>query len=75
VRSPITPARKRALSVLLDAALNDPHPLRISNETHDEAVYWQVANWLIDNGLAERVAGEYLQLTEAGRDVARLAVR
>lgn len=69
-KTPLTPARKRALAILLNTALHDPHPLRISNETHDEAIYWQVAEWLITNGLVERVAGEYIQLTAAGRDIA-----
>jgi hypothetical protein len=70
-KTPLTPPRKRALSILLDTALHDPHPLRISNQmTSELSIYWQVAEWLIANGLAERVAHDYIQLTAAGRDVA-----
>lgn len=67
----LTAARKRGLSVLLDAALHDRGALRISNQTTDVSVYWQVATWLIRNGLADTVGGDYVALTPAGRDIAK----
>lgn len=65
----LTPARKRALAVLLSAA--GRHTVRISNQTTDATVYWQSADWLIRTGLAELVALEYLELTDGGRDIAQ----
>lgn len=67
----LTAARKRALAVLLQAKLED-RLVRISNETAEDRIYWQSADWLIRNGLAETLAvGEYLALTAAGVDIAR----
>lgn len=65
----LTDSRKRGLLVLLVAEFDGRGSLRISNQTHAAAVYWQVADWLIQNGLAERVGGEYIKLTAAGRDI------
>lgn len=68
-RAALTPARKKALGVLL--AAEGRHTVRISNQTTDATVYWQSADWLIKNGLAELVAFEYLELTDAGRDISK----
>ena len=70
VTTQITPARKRALTVLLDAKLDDRLPLRISNETNAACVYWQSAVWLVENGLAESPDPEHITLTAAGLDIA-----
>lgn len=69
----LTPARRRGLQVLLDAA-RAGRPARISNVTgpHSRTVYWQVADHLVKEGLA-RVTSQVAQtvvLTPAGRKLA-----
>lgn len=66
-----TSARLAALDTLW---AHDPEPCRYSNVTNNERgyVYWQTANWLAQEGLAEIIAHAEVRLTEAGRDEARL---
>lgn len=67
----LTDARKRGLRVLLDAdaagrlawVSNETTP---QNELRDARVYWQVADWLIREGLATH-GFDHLTLTDAGR--------
>lgn len=66
----LTTARKRAL-VILRRAAEEERSVRISNQTTDATVYWQSADWLVKNGLAEVVGFDRLLLTAAGRDIAR----
>lgn len=66
----LTEARRRGLEVLLDRRG------RRSNETNRQVgyVYWQTADWLVENGYAEVIAGTAgycLALTKKGRELAR----
>jgi hypothetical protein len=70
----LTPARRRALEVL---AATHPRPARVSNTTARPAgaalVYWQSADWLIDEGLASATDAGGLVLTAAGVIAAKAA--
>lgn len=70
-KTKLTKARHGALAVL------NGGPARYSNLTIIERtsdgqasrnVYWESADWLIDNGYAERAAGGEVIITERGRD-------
>ena len=68
----LTPARSRALNVLL-AAHRAGRPVYVSNATDESRVYWQTAAWLTKNGLAVsrwHPRGSALVLTDLGRHVA-----
>lgn len=77
----LTTARRRGLEVLAarekSKDANKRHRSFRTNTTNLELgqVYWQTADWLIDNGLAEEVSGltvtGVIQLTNQGRDLAR----
>jgi len=69
----LTPARRRALEVLAKAEKSG-HDVRISNVTNAACVYWQSADWLISNGLAELYAYDHIRFTSAGRDIAAAVV-
>ncbi len=71
-RLKLTPARRKALEVLAERHAKGRSG-RVSNITNagEGLVYWQSANWLVDQGLAEPVGGRheyfvYLRITEAG---------
>lgn len=72
----LTEPRKRGLLVLLAQEQSNPHvKVRSSNRTSPgspRTVYWQVAGWLVDSGLAERADrySEELVLTDRGRAIA-----
>lgn len=71
----LTPARRRALLVLMDRH-DVGRSARVSNTTDvgEGLVYWQSVAWLRDAGLAEGIAGGpgggesamYMRITEAG---------
>lgn len=73
----LTDARRRGLEALLTV---HPHSARRSNETVIAAgyVYWQTADWLIREGLAEWQPGSgqtclprtYLRLSDRGLELA-----
>lgn len=68
----LTAARRRGLEALLAV---HPHSARRSNETVIAAgyVYWQTADWLIREGLAEWQPGSgrtYLHLSDCGLELA-----
>lgn len=67
----VTPPRRRGLAVLarFDGP-RSPRTARVSNTTDAELgyVYWQTANWLVDEGLAYYPTGStLLALTNKGR--------
>jgi hypothetical protein len=70
----LTPARRRALEVL---AATHPRPARVSNATTKAAgaalVYWQSADWLVEQGLASATDAGGLVLTAAGVIAAKAA--
>jgi hypothetical protein len=68
----LTPARRRAIEVM--AAIH-PRPARVSNTTMSNTttrtggaglVYWQSADWLVEQGLAQATDSGGLVLTAAG---------
>lgn len=63
----LTPPRRRALVVLAKVGR-----ARISNATSAarRTVYWQTAQWLVRNGLAEDRWRPVITLTPVGREVA-----
>lgn len=70
----LTPARRRGLDVL-SAAERIKATTRVSNVTSAarSCVYWQVAYWLRDNGLARILGadtGITIELTDQGRQAA-----
>lgn len=74
----LTPARRRALEVLADRHRKG-RCARVSNTTDlDEGLlYWQSAEWLVAQGLAEPIGAElgwpsntYLRITPAGIEAA-----
>ena len=71
---PLTRARRRALEVM---AATHPRPARVSNTTARPAgaalVYWQSADWLVDEGLARVTDNGGLVLTAAGGIACRAA--
>lgn len=61
-----TPARRRGFEIL---AAHDPACCRESNTTDEKAgyIYWQVARWLVEEGLAYFPSGSImLSLTAEG---------
>jgi len=71
----LTGARRNGLWALLAV---HPRTARRSNTTevfgHFGCVYWQTADWLVGEGLAERMPGvgyDELRLTERGLEAAR----
>ncbi len=70
----LTDAKRRALEVM---AATHPRPARVSNATVNVAgaalVYWQSADWLVDQGLAQATDAGGLVLTAAGVIAAKAA--
>jgi len=69
----LTPARRKALAVLADADASGVN-VRVSNATTPPgapapAVYWQVVDWLVKQGLAVD-EGRRVVLTPEGRRAA-----
>lgn len=70
----LTDAKRRALEVM---AATHPRPARVSNATARTAgaglVYWQSADWLVEQGLAQATDSGGLVLTAAGLIACRVA--
>ena len=57
----LTPARRKAL-----ARLFVDRQAKISNFTGQGRIYWQVAEWLVDNGYARKATVAHLEITAEG---------
>lgn len=69
----LTEARRRGLEVLLDRR-GRRRLVSFERNAHVGYVYWQTADWLVENGYAEVIAGTAgycLALTKKGRELAR----